>query len=64
MSVKRLGDDRRLLVCDVCLTYVDADDPDTTAWGRDTTGLAGCDRCPDCAVPPTGAVDRAHLLWV
>jgi hypothetical protein len=61
MSMKRLGDDRRLLVCDVCLAYVDGDDPATATWGRDTTGLLGYDRCPDCAVPTTTAVDRADV---
>ena len=61
MSVKRRANGGRLLVCDVCLTYVDADDPTTATWGRDTTGLLGCDRCPDCAVPTAVADDRTQV---
>jgi hypothetical protein len=52
MSEIRLAAGRRLVVCDVCLSYVDDDDPTTTTWHRELPGRPGSpDRCPDCTVP-------------
>jgi hypothetical protein len=52
VSEIRLAAGRRLVVCDVCLTYVDHGDPMATTWQRETPGRPGSpDRCPDCAIP-------------
>ena len=59
MSEIRLAGGRRLLVCDVCLAYVDDEDPVTATWAREMPGrLGGPDRCPDCVVPA-----RPSLVW-
>ncbi len=51
MSEIQLAPGRRLLVCDVCLTYVDEHAPVTATWQQAPENLGGPDRCPDCAVP-------------
>jgi hypothetical protein len=62
MSELRLGG-RALVVCDVCLAYVDGQDPSTATWQRETPGeRGGPDRCSDCAVPPRSIVSIAAAL--
>ena len=52
MSEIRLTPERRLLVCDVCLTYIDDREPIPPAWQQLAPGKrGGPDRCPDCAAP-------------